>query len=75
MKPTNQSRASFSRSPSKIKPAQMRELKKNFESMDKNKDGSLSKDELRELMQSTNKKITNDQINNMLAMADADGDG
>ena len=51
------------------------EIKGTFKIFDRNGDGSISSDELREVMTSVGAKLTEDEITAMIDEADADADG
>ena len=47
----------------------------SFRIFDKDDDGFISVDELRHIMQSLGEKLTNDELDEMIAEADSDKDG
>ena len=54
---------------------QAAELKKAFEVMDTNKDGFVTKDELKSLLKGLGEDVTDDVVDEMIKIADANGDG
>lgn len=53
----------------------MDELEKSFKMFDKNGDGTITKEELREAMIKFGEKMSDDEISEMLEAADVNGDG
>ena len=60
---------------SKLNEEQIGELKKAFAVMDKNGDGVVEKDELRTLLQGLGEDVTEEVIDEMIKIADTNGDG
>ena len=60
---------------SKLSADQIAELKKAFDVMDENKDGQVTRDELKKLLQGLGEEVTDEVVNEMIAIADTDGDG
>ena len=54
---------------------QEQELKEAFALLDENNDGHLSKNELRSLLVGIGESVDDDVLNEMMALADLDGDG
>ena len=54
---------------------QIAELRKAFDVMDANKDGVVTPDELRTLLTGLGEEVTDDIINEMIKVADTNGDG
>ena len=54
---------------------QVAELKKAFEVMDANKDGVVTKEELRTLLKGLGEDVTDDVVDEMIKIADENGDG
>ena len=54
---------------------QMAELRKAFDVMDENKDGQVTKDELKKLLLGLGEEVTDEIVNEMISIADTDGDG
>lgn len=51
------------------------QLRAAFKVFDKNKDGFISARELRDIMMNLGEKMTDDEVEDMIAEADIDGDG
>ena len=51
------------------------ELKESFRVFDKNGDGYITANELRQVMLNLGEKLTDDEVDEMIREADADGDG
>ena len=60
---------------SKLSADQVAELRKAFDVMDENKDGTVSKEELKQLLSGMGEEVTDDVINEMISIADENGDG
>ena len=60
---------------SKLSAEQTAELKKAFEVMDTNKDGVVTKDELMGLLKGLGEDVTDEVVDEMINIADANGDG
>ena len=60
---------------SKLSNEQSAELKKAFEVMDANKDGVVTKDELKALLKGLGEEVTDEVIDEMISIADENGDG
>ena len=54
---------------------QLAELRKAFDVMDENKDGQVTKDELKKLLQGLGEEVTDEIVDEMINIADIDGDG
>ena len=54
---------------------QAAELRKAFDVMDENKDGQVTKDELKKLLSGLGEEVTDEIVDEMINIADADGDG
>ena len=54
---------------------QVEELKAAFQAMDSNGDGFISKDELKSMLASLGEPVDEAVINEMIALADTNGDG
>jgi calmodulin len=54
---------------------QVEELKAAFQAMDSNGDGFISKDELKSMLASLGEPVDDAVINEMIALADTNGDG
>ena len=54
---------------------QIAELKKAFEVMDANKDGEVTKDELKSLLKGLGEDVTDEVVDEMIKIADENGDG
>ena len=59
----------------KLTAEQAAELKKAFEVMDANKDGVVTKDELKNLLKGLGEDVTDDVVDEMIKIADDNGDG
>ena len=53
----------------------MAELRKAFEVMDANKDGQVTKEELKTLLSGLGEEVTDDVVDEMINIADDNGDG
>ncbi len=60
---------------SQLNQEQIDELRKAFDVMDENKDGQVTKDELKKLLQGLGEEVTDEIVNEMISIADEDGDG
>ena len=60
---------------SKLSADQAAELKKAFTVMDANGDGVVTKDELKTLLKGLGEDVTDDVVDEMIKIADTDGDG
>ena len=60
---------------SKLSGEQLEELKKAFSVMDANGDGVVTKDELRTLLKGLGEEVTDEVVDEMIAIADENGDG
>ena len=60
---------------SKLNEEQAAELKKAFEVMDANKDGVVTKDELKTLLKGLGEEVTDEVVDEMINIADENGDG
>ena len=60
---------------SKLSEEQAAELKKAFDVMDANKDGVVTKDELRTLLKGLGEEVTDEVVDEMINIADENGDG
>ena len=60
---------------SKLSNEQSAELKKAFEVMDANKDGVVTKDELKTLLKGLGEEVTDEVVEEMIKIADDNGDG
>ena len=54
---------------------QTEELKKAFSVMDANGDGVVTKDELKTLLKGLGEDVTDEVVDEMIKLADSDGDG
>lgn len=54
---------------------QIAELRKAFDVMDENKDGQVTKDELKKLLQGLGEEVTDEIVDEMINIADENGDG
>ena len=54
---------------------QIAELRKAFDVMDENKDGQVTKDELKKLLSGLGEEVTDEIVDEMINIADTDGDG
>ena len=59
----------------KLTEDQVAELRKAFDVMDENKDGQVTKDELKKLLLGLGEEVNDDIVNEMISIADANGDG
>ena len=59
----------------KLSAEQAAELKKAFEVMDANKDGVVTKDELKNLLKGLGEDVTDEVVDEMIKIADENGDG
>ena len=59
----------------KLTQDQVAELRKAFDVMDENKDGTVTKDELKTLLSGMGEDVTDDVINEMISIAEENGDG
>ena len=59
----------------KLSEEQAAELKKAFDVMDANKDGVVTKDELRTLLKGLGEEVTDEVVDEMINIADENGDG
>ena len=60
---------------SKLSAEQSAELQKAFEVMDANKDGVVTKDELKSLLKGLGEDVTDEVVDEMIKIADENGDG
>ena len=60
---------------SKLSEDQVAELRKAFDVMDANKDGEVTKDELKTLLKGLGEEVTDEVVDEMIAIADENGDG
>ena len=60
---------------SKLSAEQTEELKKAFAVMDANKDGVVTKDELKTLLKGLGEDVTDEVVDEMIKIADENGDG
>mgnify|MGYP003867409121 FL=1 len=60
---------------SKLSAEQIAELKKAFDVMDANKDGVVTKDELKTLLKGLGEEVTDEVVDEMIKIADENGDG
>ena len=60
---------------SKLSAEQLAELKKAFSVMDANGDGVVTKDELKTLLSGLGEEVTDEVVDEMINIADANGDG
>ena len=60
---------------SKLSAEQSEELKKAFDVMDANKDGVVTKDELKTLLKGLGEEVTDEIVDEMINIADENGDG
>mmetsp|Transcript_661 Transcript_661/g.1112 ORF Transcript_661/g.1112 Transcript_661/m.1112 type:complete len:765 (-) Transcript_661:50-2344(-) len=54
---------------------ELREVEKTFDAFDRSGDGAISHDEFESLMKGLGAEITDEGLNHMISMLDADGDG
>ena len=59
----------------KLSQDQIAELKKAFDVMDANKDGFVTKDELKSLLKGLGEDVTDEVVDEMISIADTNGDG
>ena len=59
----------------KLSADQTAELKKAFDVMDTNKDGQVTKDELKALLKGLGEEVTDEVVDEMIKIADENGDG
>ena len=59
----------------KLSADQIAELRKAFDVMDANKDGFVTKDELKNLLKGLGEDVTDEVVDEMISIADANGDG
>ena len=59
----------------KLAEDQIAELRKAFDVMDENKDGQVTKDELKKLLQGLGEEVTDEIVDEMINIADENGDG
>ena len=59
----------------KLSAEQAAELKKAFEVMDANKDGVVTKEELKNLLKGLGEDVTDEVVDEMIKIADDNGDG
>ena len=59
----------------KLSTEQIAELRKAFDVMDANKDGFVTKDELKNLLKGLGEDVTDEVVDEMISIADANGDG
>ena len=59
----------------KLSADQIAELKKAFDVMDANKDGFVTKDELKSLLKGLGEDVTDEVVDEMISIADTNGDG
>jgi Ca2+-binding EF-hand superfamily protein len=60
---------------SKLNNEQIAELQKAFDVMDANKDGVVTKDELKTLLKGLGEDVTDEVVDEMINIADENGDG
>ena len=60
---------------SKLSADQIAELKKAFDVMDANKDGVVTKEELKNLLKGLGEDVTDEVVDEMIAIADTNNDG
>ena len=60
---------------SKLDQKQLEELKQAFSHLDANKDGFISKEELKGLLGQLGDEVPEEVVNEMMTMADTDNDG
>jgi calmodulin len=58
----------------KLTPNQIDRLRKAFDVMDTNKDGFVTKDELKTLLKELDEEVTDETVENIIAVADTNGD-
>ena len=59
----------------KLSADQVAELRKAFDVMDANKDGFVTKDELKNLLKGLGEDVTDEVVDEMISIADTNGDG
>ena len=59
----------------KLSADQIAELRKAFDVMDANKDGVVTKDELKNLLKGLGEDVTDEVVDEMIAIADTNNDG
>ena len=59
----------------KLSADQIAELRKAFDVMDENKDGQVTKEELKKLLQGLGEEVTDEIVDEMINIADENGDG
>ena len=60
---------------SKLTADQIAELRKAFDVMDANKDGVVTKEELKNLLKGLGEDVTDEVVDEMIAIADTNNDG
>ena len=60
---------------SKISAEQVAELKKAFDVMDANKDGVVTREELKSLLKGLGEEVTDEIVDEMINIADSNNDG
>ena len=60
---------------SKLSTDQIAELRKAFDVMDANKDGVVTKEELKNLLKGLGEDVTDEVVDEMIAIADTNNDG
>ena len=60
---------------SKLSADQIAELRKAFDVMDANKDGVVTKEELKNLLKGLGEDVTDEVVDEMIAIADTNNDG
>ena len=59
----------------KLSEDQVAELRKAFDVMDENKDGQVTKEELKKLLSNLGEEVTDEVVDEMISIADVNGDG
>ena len=59
----------------KLSADQTAELKKAFDVMDENKDGQVTREELKKLLSGLGEEVTDEVVEEMINIADENGDG
>ena len=59
----------------KLSAEQIAELRKAFDVMDANKDGVVTKEELKNLLKGLGEDVTDEVVDEMIAIADTNNDG
>ena len=59
----------------KLSADQLAELRKAFDVMDANKDGVVTKEELKNLLKGLGEDVTDEVVDEMIKVADTNGDG